>query len=487
MVYIIGAGPGDEELLTLKAIKALKRCTAVLYDRLISNNILNYLDENCQVYYCGKEPGNHYKTQDEINEMIVKLAKDGHVVGRIKGGDPYVFGRGGEEALALVHEGIEFQVIPGVTSPISVLNYAGIPITYRNIAQSFHIITGMTGDTSNINYKALSQENGTLVFMMGLSNLNNIVKNLINNGKDINTKVAVIMQGTTAKQKKVEGTLKNIVEKVELSALTSPCIIVIGEVVRFSKELCWYEKLPLFGVNICITRSRKQSVSLKEKLVDLGAEVTEFNSIKIQDMSHNFEEYLDRLKEYNHILFTSANGVNTFFDYLLKKQYDIRNIKANFYVIGNATSKALMNRGIIPKIVAKEFHSDSLLNDIKTHVRPKDKLFYLTSAKAQNNISQELSNSGIIVDKIPIYDTVCGKIINSKSFEKVDVVFFTSPSTVRNMITLVGVNKIKEKKVIAIGPITLKELENNNINAIMCKKHSEEGFLEDIVNLIKEV
>ena len=176
--YIIGTGPGDEELLTLKAIKALGECTAVLYDRLVSNNVLNYLSEDCEVYYCGKEPGAHYKTQDEINEMIVKLANEGHLVGRVKGGDPYVFGRGGEEVLALEKEGIDFEVIPGVTSPIAVLNYAGIPITHRGIAQSFHIVTGMTAVEEKINFEALANETGTLVFMMGLSNLEKIVENL---------------------------------------------------------------------------------------------------------------------------------------------------------------------------------------------------------------------------------------------------------------------------------------------------------------------
>ena len=183
--YIIGTGPGDEELLTLKAIKALGECTAVLYDRLVSNNVLNYLSEECEVYYCGKEPGAHYKTQDEINEMIVKLANEGHVVGRVKGGDPYVFGRGGEEVLALEKEGIDFEVIPGVTSPIAVLNYAGIPITHRGIAQSFHIVTGMTAVEEKINFEALANETGTLVFMMGLSNLEKIVENLRRYGKDI--------------------------------------------------------------------------------------------------------------------------------------------------------------------------------------------------------------------------------------------------------------------------------------------------------------
>ena len=219
--YIIGTGPGDEELLTLKAIKALGECTAVLYDRLVSNNVLNYLSEDCEVYYCGKEPGAHYKTQDEINEMIVKLANEGHLVGRVKGGDPYVFGRGGEEVLALEKEGIDFEVIPGVTSPIAVLNYAGIPITHRGIAQSFHIVTGMTAVEEKINFEALANETGTLVFMMGLSNLEKIVENLTKYGKNINTPAAVVMRGTSSKQKKVVGTLDNIVA-VSYTHLTLP-------------------------------------------------------------------------------------------------------------------------------------------------------------------------------------------------------------------------------------------------------------------------
>ena len=177
--YIIGTGPGDEELLTLKAVKALKKCTAVLYDRLVSNNVLNYLNDDCEIYYCGKEPGEHYRTQEEINEMLVNLVNKGHVVGRIKGGDPYVFGRGGEEVLALKKSNIDFEVIPGVTSPISVLNYAGIPITHRGIAQSFHIITGKSAKELNTNFEALAKVEGTLVFMMGLSSLRSICENLI--------------------------------------------------------------------------------------------------------------------------------------------------------------------------------------------------------------------------------------------------------------------------------------------------------------------
>src|SRR5471030_2947876 len=220
-VYIIGTGPGDEELLTLKAVRVLKECTAVLYDRLVSNNVLNYLNENCEIYYCGKEPGAHSKTQEEINELLVKLAKEGHIVGRIKGGDPYVFGRGGEEVLALANKNISFEVIPGVTSPIAVLNYAGIPITHRGLAQSFHVVTGKSAQDLNVSFKALAMEEGTLVFMMGLSNLDNIVRELIANGKDISTPCGVIMRGTSAKQKKVIGTLEDISQKTKDAKLKS--------------------------------------------------------------------------------------------------------------------------------------------------------------------------------------------------------------------------------------------------------------------------
>ena len=340
-VYIIGTGPGDEELLTVKAVKCLKKCTAVLYDRLVSNNVLNYLNDDCIVYYCGKEPGSHYKTQEEINEMIVKLAKEGHIVGRVKGGDPYVFGRGGEEVLALKHENIDFEVIPGVTSPIAVLNYAGIPITHRGIAQSFHIITGMSAKNLNVNFKALAIEEGTLVFMMGLSNLENIVSQLVENGKDSETPCGVVMRGTCSKQKKVIGTLNDISEKVRKAGLQSPCIIVVGEVVNLHDDLAWYENKPLFGTNICVTRSQKQGVKLREKLRDMGAEVTSISAIEIEPSPENLNEYMDKLEEYDHIVFTSVNSVNIFFDYLIKKGYDIRRLNAKISAIGKATWKAL--------------------------------------------------------------------------------------------------------------------------------------------------
>ena len=484
--YIIGCGPGDEELLTIKAVKVLEKCTAVLYDRLVSNNILNYLNEDCLIYYCGKEPGAHYKTQDEINDMIVSLVKEGHIVGRVKGGDPYVFGRGGEEVLALNSENLDFEVIPGVTSPISVLNYAGIPITQRGIAQSFHIVTGMTSASEKINWNALANENGTLVFMMGLENIERIVSNLITNGKDKETPAAVVMRGTSSKQRKVVGTLENIVHKVKESALKSPCIIVVGEVIELNDKLSWYENKPLFGTNICITRSREQSSNLKSALRELGAEVTEINSIKIKPTTDNLRPYLDKLKEYNHIILTSVNAVDNFFDFLIDENYDIRNINAKFSVIGRATKKALIRRGIVPFVMAREFVGEGLFKALSPYLNENEKVLIPCSSSSRSYLYDEIKALGLEVDRVHIYDTVCGTLKNKRAFDEVDYVLFTSPSTVKNMIDMLGIDAIKEKRLIAIGPQTAKVIKERNMDCFICKKHSEEGFLKEIINF-KEV
>lgn len=484
-VYIIGTGPGDEELLTVKAVNALKKCTAVLYDRLVSNNILNYLNENCEIYYCGKEPGAHYKTQEEINEMLVKLAKEGHIVGRVKGGDPYVFGRGGEEVIALKEENIEFEVIPGVTSPIAVLNYAGIPITHRGIAQDFHIVTGMSASSLNVNFKALAMESGTLVFMMGLSNLKNIVDNLVSNGKDITTPCGVVMRGTCSKQRKVIGTLENICEKVEEAGLKSPCIIVVGDVVTLNESLSWYEKKPLFGWNICVTRTEKQSATLKTKLRDMGAEVTGISAIKIIPTPSNLDNYMEKLKEYDHIVFTSVNSVNVFFDYLLEKRYDIRELKAKISVIGKATEQALIKRGVMSFIMAREFIGEGLIKRLKPHINEGEKILLPCSSKSRTYVYDELCDCHAEVDRVFIYDNECGDMKNAKAFDEVDVVFFTSPSTVKNMVDMLGVDAIKEKKVIAIGRKTGEPLKALGIDAMVCKEHSEDGFLREIQEMLK--
>jgi len=482
-VYLMGVGPGDEELITLKAIRMLGKCTAVMYDRLASTSILKYLKDDCEIYYCGKEPGCHYKTQDEINDMLVELAKKDHVVGRIKGGDPFVFGRGGEEALALLDENIEFEVIPGITSPIAVLNYAGIPITHRAVAQSFHIFTAMSAEKLNIDWNAVARLDGTLVFMMGFRNLDKIAECLILSGKSKDTPCAVIMRGTTSKQKKVVGTLEDIIVKVKESAISSPCIIVVGEVVKFNDKFNWYEKKPLFGKNICITRSKQQSKELRERLIDLGAEVLEINSIEFKNTAYNLEDYIAKLTSYDFLTFTSVNGVNIFFDYIKDIEFDVRRLKGKIAAIGPATAKALKNRGIISDIVADHFVAESLFEKMKGYLKVDDKVLVPRSKDARPYLVEELMKFGCYVDEVFTYETVCGKLQTGNEIEDVDLIVFTSPSTVKNMIKMVGLETIKSKTALSIGPITAKALSDVGIKAIICDVYSVDGVLSKILKI----
>lgn len=482
-VYLIGAGPGNEELVTLKAIRVLKECTAVLYDRLSGESLLKYLNKDCKIFYCGKEPGCHYKSQKEINDMLVKLAKEGHTVGRIKGGDPYVFGRGGEESIRLSEEGISFEVISGITSAIAVLNYAGIPVTHRGIARSFHVFTGRSEEGLSLQWEYISKLSGTLIFLMGMEHIEQISKNLIKNGKSENTPAGVIMRGTTSKQKMVIGNLINIAQKAQDEKLKAPCVIVVGEVVSFSKTLNWYNKMKLSGINVCITRSKEQSYEIKNKLLKLGAEVTEINAIKILNTTENMKQYLNRLTAYDFIVMSSVNSVNIFFNYLKEKRYDIRNIKAKFAVIGTATEKTLMERGIYADIRAKEFVSESLKEELMKKVKKSDRILIPCSKHSRRKVAQSLIDFGCTVDEVYIYEPVQGDVLNKKAFDEVDVVFLTSPSTVKNMINIVGLDKLREKINIAIGPVTFKELENQNISGVMSDEFTTDGMINKLVEL----
>lgn len=484
-VYLIGAGPGNEELITLKALRVLRECTSVLYDRLTGEGLLKYLDKNCKIFYCGKESGCHYRTQEEINNMLVKLAKEGHIVGRIKGGDPYVFGRGGEEGIILSKENIPFEVIPGITSAIAVLSYSGIPITHRGISRSFHVFTAMTRDGEGLEWEYISKLSGTLVFLMGMEHIEEIFKKLIENGKDKNTPAAVIMRGTTSKQRMVTGDLTNIVKKAKEEELKAPCIIVVGEVVSLNKYLNWYNNMELYDTNVCITRSRKQSYKIKDKLIKLGAEVTEINAIKIWNTSENMKGYIHKLPEYDFIVMTSVNSVNIFFNYLKEKRYDIRNIKGKFAVIGSATERALMEKGICADIKSEKFVSESLREILIKEVKKSQKILIPCSRLSRRNVAQALIDFGCLVDEVHIYEPVQGEVFNLKSLDEVDVVFFTSPSTVRSMINIFGTDKLREKMNISIGPLTFKELKKYGISSFISDEFTTEGMIEKLLQIKK--
>lgn len=482
-VYLIGAGPGDEELVTLKAVRIMAKCDVLLYDRLSNDSILKYAKPDAQVYYCGKRPGSHYRTQDEINEMLVKYAKEGYTVGRIKGGDPYVFGRGGEEALRLLEEKIEFEVVPGITSSIAVLEYAGIPMTQRNMGQSFHVFTGMTAEKLEIDWKTVSKLKGTLVFMMGLGRLPQIAESLLSSGYNSKTPAAVVMKGTTSKQRTVVSTLESISDKVIEAGLESPCIIAIGEVVSLSDQLDWYSRKPLFGKNIGITRSKAQSKEIREKLLDLGAEVTEINSIETEKIPNALNSYTEKLSEYDYIVLSSVNAVNYFFDSLMEMEYDIRKLKAEFPAIGPKTAEALKSRGIIPAFSADHFVMESLVERLKGRVSAGEKLFYPKSECSRSILSEELSKEGISVEETVLYRVVKGSQKGYESLEEVDIILFTSPSTVRNTVEMFGREALKDKQLVAIGPITEKAIVDQGLESVV----SESYTVESMVKLIKNI
>ena len=483
-VYLIGTGPGDEELITLKALRVLKKCDVVLYDRLSNDNLLKYLRDDAEVYYCGKKPGNHYRTQEEINDQIVEFAKQGYTVGRIKGGDPYIFGRGGEEGIRLFKEKIEFEVIPGITSPISVLNYSGIPTTQRDVAQSFHVYIGKTSGDHNMDWSVVSKNEGTQIFLMGLGKLEEIIENLIGNGKGVSTPIAVIMKGTTSKQKKVIGTLEDIVQKVKEAKLKSPCIIAVGDVVNLNEQLNWYENKPLFGLNICTTRSKAQSKELNEGILDLGGEVTEINTIKIISTASHLDKYSKKLSTYDYVVLTSVNAVNIFFDRLKELEIDIRDLKAEIVVIGKKTYEEVKERGIIPFAMSKKFIAESLFERMQEFIKEGDKILLPQSKISRPFLYDSLVNEGCLVDKVDIYDTIEGDIKSKKSMEnsmqEVDIILFTSPSTVKNLIKMVGIENIKNKEIISIGEITQAEIERQGLECHVCEECSVEGMIEKL-------
>ena len=369
-VYLVGAGPGDYKLMTLKGLECIRKSDVIVYDRLANINYLKEAKEDCEFINVGKASSNHLLPQGDINRLIADKALEGKVVTRLKGGDPYVFGRGGEEAEILRNENIDFEVVPGITSAIGGLCYAGIPITHRDHASSFHVITGHPRndgkETKEIDWKALAHVKGTLVFLMGIANLKHISENLIKEGKDKNTPVAFISWATRSNQRVVTTTLENAYEAGVKEEIKPPTLIVVGTVVNLREKLNFFEEKPLFGKNIVVTRSRTQSSALVEQINDLGGNAIEIPTIKIEKIKNNvqLETEINNLKDYSYIIFSSKNAVDIFFDKLNKMGYDSRSLyKAKICAMGSETAKHLKYRGINPDIVPKKYVAEGLYEE----------------------------------------------------------------------------------------------------------------------------
>ncbi|MBI3991623.1 MAG: uroporphyrinogen-III C-methyltransferase, partial [Candidatus Omnitrophica bacterium] len=370
IVYLIGAGPGDPGLITLKGIECLKKAEVVIYDHLVNPQLLSYARKDAEIIYAGKIQNKHTLTQDEINRLLVKKASSGKCVARVKGGDPFIFGRGGEEAEALVRARINFEIVPGVTSAIAVPAYAGIPLTMRKFTSTVGFITGHedpTKEISDIPWDKVSTGMGTLVFLMGLNNLPEIVNRLIYHGKKPETPVAVIQWGTLPKQRTVTGNLKDIAEKVKKEKLKPPSIIVVGDVVKLRNSLNWFEKRPLFGKRILVTRTREQASELSNMLKDLGADVIEFPTIEIRPISDykKADNAISNLSQYSYLFLTSVNGVRFFKERLDALGLDSRAVAGvKVCAIGPRTAEELEKIGIKPDFIPSEYSAEGILNKI---------------------------------------------------------------------------------------------------------------------------
>lgn len=479
-VYIIGTGPGDEELLTVKAVKILRKCTAILYDGEIHNNVLNYINENCEIYTCGNDKSYDFKKADEISKTIMKLYKKGGIIGRVCAGDPYASSEGTTQILNLSKMKIDFEVVSGVDATMALLSYAGIPIVSKGNLQNYHVIDSRWDKEKKIQWNALAKEKGTLIILVEGKNLEKIFERLKSEGKSDKTPYAIIQNELELPRDKILGRMGNFKEVLNKINSNYSYIVVIGEVVELSKRLSWLENKPFFGLNVCITKGGENNQSLKDKLKDLGAEVTEVNTVKIRETPYHLDEYIEKLRSYTHIIFTSPKSVDIFFDYLIRKKYDIRKVKSKISVVGKATKDALEERGVVPFIISKDSNGEELIKEISLYLEKGDRIMLPCSLNGRFNLKSELEKMGAFVEKVSIYNTKMGDFFNKRSFEKVDIVLFTSPNSVNNFIDMVGLEKLKLKKSFAIGPHTYKTLKDRKVNAIMCKRHNKDGFIDAI-------
>ncbi len=500
-VYLIGAGPGDYRLMTLKGLDIIQGADVVLYDRLVNNKLLRYAREDAELIYVGKAPDNHTYSQEEINELLIKKASEGKSIARIKGGDPFVFGRGGEEALALNQKGIEFEIVPGVTSAIAAPAYAGIPVTHRNVSSSFHVITGhedQEKDGSSVNYEALGKLKGTLIFLMGIKNLKDICINLVKYGQPQDRPVAVIMRGTTVDQRVVRGTLGNIVNKVEEHNITNPSIIIVGEVVNLAETLAWYENKPLFGKRILVTRTRQQASSLSEKLESLGGEAVEFPTIRIGEPPtlQEIDKAIGEIEKYQWIMFTSVNGVKAFFDRMKKLDFDIRLLNgAKICAIGPITAKALEDMGFIVEYIPEEYRAEAIVEGLKDKIAKGDQVLLPRADIAREVLKEELIKLGAIVDNIHVYSTTLPKenrqkLIDLLKGEYMDIITFTSSSTLNNFIEILGtenLNLLKDIRIAAIGPITENSIKQAGLKVdILAEEYTIDGLVHSILQFFTQ-
>ena len=486
-VYIAGAGCGNEGLITVKLKSVMEKAECIIYDRLVNESILQYMKPDAELIYMGKENVEGGELQKKINEIIVEKSREGLTVLRLKGGDPFVFGRGGEEIEALIAENIDFEVIPGISSAIAVPAYAGIPVTHRGINTSFHVFTGhMKKDGIEHDYETVAKLEGTLVFLMGLGNLEKITENLIKHGKMPKTPVAVIKNGTTAKQETYIGTLGTIAGIVRENNVKAPVIIIIGEVVNLREKMKWFENMPLFGKNILVTRNRDKQEEITSKIIEFGGQAINIPFINIEYLDFEMPD----LSKYSTLLFNSLNSVIGF----MRKIKDMRVLgHLKIGVVGKKTDEEMKKYRIIPDFYPKEYTVEKLAAESVNFTEEGENVLFIVSNISPVNEEKYTELYKRNYDKLVVYNTHKLKIDSGKAekyAKESDILMFLSSSTFESFADSINLSENSEMKEIlsgkilaSIGPVTTKTIEKYGLKVgIEAEEYTEKGLLKAILD-----
>ena len=474
-VYLVGAGPGDPDLITVKGLAALRTADVVVYDRLAPQELLDEASADAELINAGKARSAALLSQDEINDILIAKARAGKKVCRLKGGDPFLFGRGGEEALALSNAGIDWALVPGVTSAISAPAYSGIPVTHRGTASGVTIVTGSEdprSPQSSVDWRAVAKIQGTIVVLMGVNRLGEIADLLIEHGKSPSCPAAVTQNGSSDDQRTVTGTLSDIAGLASETGIGPPAILTVGEVVRLRDAIAWFDKLPLFGKRIVVTRARSQASSLATGLRELGASVIECPVIRTQPVEDgtDLDRCLNQLHQYDWIAFASPNSVNQVWRRFGRLGLDSRAMAhAKIAAVGPATKSALEDRGITPDLLPSDYSSDGLANEFAKQGEKPQKALAFRSDVGKEAMPNGLRSIGAAVDEVVAYRTVIEEESVEKAIDaysgRIDATTFTSSSTVKNLVACLDgdVASINSGKVVCIGPKTAETAKSNGI------------------------
>ena len=488
-VYLVGAGPGDPDLITWKGRKLLAIADSVLYDHLANEHLLELARKDCERIYVGKKKAVHAYPQEEICAMMIERARRGLTVIRLKGGDPFIFGRGGEELEALADAGVEFEVVPGVTSPLGIAAYSGVPLTHRSHTKLVTFVTGH--DAAGIDWSKAGQSE-TLVIFMGIAAIREITRAVIAHGRSPDTPAIAVRWGTRPDQETIAGTLGTIADRIELAHMKPPATVIIGEVVALHDRLNWFEKLPLFGRRIVVTRAEEQAADFSERLRALGAEAVELPVISIQPAENPapLDQAIERLATYDWLIFTSVNGVRFFLHRLDQSKHDLRSLKARICAIGPATRRALESLHLKVDLMPDEYVAEGLVKAFAAQKRAGQRILLPRAAVARDLIPIELARLGAQIDVVEAYRNVAPPDAAERAREifaagrKPDWVTFTSSSTVKNLLAIVAPQLLEGVRIASIGPVTS---ETTRAHGLKVDAEAREFTLDGLIQAILEL